>query len=196
MINILYKKITSDIDVSNIPENELNRIAKYGSKKRRDESLNGLFLLGKVLEMYGINTYELSYTEKGKPYIDNLKYHFNISHSNEYVVCAVSDKEVGIDIEMVKDKITNIKPKITDEEMDDPDSLTELWTLKESFIKYLGIGITMDLKKIKVKREKDFFEINYLNNTCYAKMLKIDNYYISVCQASKIIDHLVIKKYN
>ena len=150
MINILYKKITSDIDVSNIPENELNRIAKYGSKKRRDESLNGLFLLGKVLEMYGINTYELSYTEKGKPYIDNLKYHFNISHSNEYVVCAVSDKEVGIDIEMIKDKIIKIKPKITDEDIDDPNRLTELWTLKESFIKYLGIGITMNLKKIKV----------------------------------------------
>ena len=34
MINILYKKITSDIDVSNIPENEVNRIEKYGSKKR------------------------------------------------------------------------------------------------------------------------------------------------------------------
>ena len=37
----------------------------------------------------------------GKPYFENLPVHFNISHSYPYVVCAICDCAVGIDIEKV-----------------------------------------------------------------------------------------------
>lgn len=196
MINILYKRITSNIDESNIPVNELNKISKYGSMKKRIESLNGLYLLGESLRMYGINSYELSYTDKGKPYIDNSNFYFNISHCNEFAVCAISDNEIGIDIEMIKDKIKKLQPKITDDSKADSDNLTQLWTLKESFVKYLGIGIIMDLKKIKVKKIDEYFEIVYSNNIAYAKILKMENYYISICQKHIIDENLIIKKYN
>lgn len=42
------------------------------------------------------------YSEKGKPYVKGLPVYFNISHSGDYAVCAVSDCEIGIDIEKIK----------------------------------------------------------------------------------------------
>ncbi len=39
------------------------------------------------------------YGEAGKPYFENLPLYFNISHSGEYVLCAVSGQEVGADIQ-------------------------------------------------------------------------------------------------
>ncbi|WMJ80657.1 hypothetical protein RBU49_17930 [Clostridium sp. MB40-C1] len=39
----------------------------------------------------------------GKPYVEKIKnFHFNISHSGEYVAVAISKQKVGIDIEKVK----------------------------------------------------------------------------------------------
>lgn len=42
--------------------------------------------------------------ENGKPVFRNLPYYFNISHSCGRAVCALCDKEVGVDIEFTKKK--------------------------------------------------------------------------------------------
>ncbi len=45
----------------------------------------------------------LSYTKFGRPYLDNSRIDFNISHSGDYVVCAVTTHgRIGIDIEKIK----------------------------------------------------------------------------------------------
>ena len=42
----------------------------------------------------------LDCTEDGKPYIPGLPdIHFNLSHSGDYIACAFSDKEVGLDLQ-------------------------------------------------------------------------------------------------
>lgn len=44
------------------------------------------------------------YNEYGKPFVQNFSdFHFNISHSGEWVVCATANSNVGIDIERVSD---------------------------------------------------------------------------------------------
>ena len=44
--------------------------------------------------------YRIARGEKGKPFIVGVEnVFFNISHSGDYVVCSVSDREIGIDIE-------------------------------------------------------------------------------------------------
>lgn len=40
------------------------------------------------------------YRENGKPYLVNYPYYFNISHSGDYVVCALSEREVGVDLQI------------------------------------------------------------------------------------------------
>lgn len=38
----------------------------------------------------------------GKPYFEDTDIHFNISHSGCYVIAAVSDEDIGIDIQKIK----------------------------------------------------------------------------------------------
>ena len=87
---------------------------------------------------------------------------FNISHSENIVTAAVSDKDLGIDIELLRPvnlklakKMCNEseilyifghKPEDDDyEKNSDPDYIRrflEIWTLKEAYLKYKGTGIT------------------------------------------------------
>lgn len=39
------------------------------------------------------------YGQGGKPYFENYPYYFNLSHSGDYVACALSEREVGIDLQ-------------------------------------------------------------------------------------------------
>ena len=87
--------------------------------------------------------------DNGKPYIDGQK-KFNISHSGDYAVCAVSDFEIGVDIEAAQ----RFNPKIitkflAEEEIEDYKTLNqsavlsflcEKWVRKEAYLKLTGTG--------------------------------------------------------
>lgn len=107
-------------------------------------------------------------TENGKPYIENSDIHFNISHSNDMVVCALSSKPVGIDIEKIRP--INIKiakrfftnnekiylfgkdPDDTNYNTPPPDDMLkrffEIWTAKEAYLKFTGKGIAEELNTL------------------------------------------------
>ena len=128
-------------------------------------------LLNKALEIYNINR-EIIYNEYGKPYLKNNEIYFNLSNSHDYSVCAVSDSEVGIDIEKITFKANIIDKICTEDEkklIKNADDFTKIWTKKESFLKYLGIGLSYGLKNI---------DTLILNNI---KTYKYEDYYISVC---------------
>ena len=95
-------------------------------------------------------------TEKGKPYAIGLDVHFNISHSGSLTVCAVSDKPVGIDVQIMRPLKANLTRKVcTHEELRyiGTEELAgealvrfyRVWCTKEAYFKWLGTGIT-DLK--------------------------------------------------
>lgn len=75
----------------------------YRSKEVALRRLSGEALVRFALkECWNLSpeTYRIARGEKGKPFIVGVEnVFFNISHSGDYVVCAVSDREVGIDIE-------------------------------------------------------------------------------------------------
>ena len=91
------------------------------------------------------------YGEHGKPSITDFPKHFNLSHSGDYVVCAVCDGEVGVDIQKwVPFKERTAERFFAPEEWKLLQSLpveqrTEmfyrLWTRKEAYGKYTGLGI-------------------------------------------------------
>lgn len=133
-------------------------------------------VLGEMLARRGINALTgitegeivLARTERGKPYAVNADVHFSISHSKEYVVCFVSEDEIGVDIEQIRPveaRITNISCTDKDKEYifggsetetltrDMQDRFFEVWTAKEAYFKYLGTGLiglkTIDYEDIK-----------------------------------------------
>lgn len=95
---------------------------------------------------------ELKYNEFGKPYAANGKY-FNISHSGSFVGLAISDYEVGLDIEAILKKDMSFLSNIFDEKDLKGASLEDmylLWCNKESLSKCIGRGLR-DIKEAPAK---------------------------------------------
>lgn len=92
----------------------------------------------------------IGYGEFGKPYLlDYPNIHFNISHSGEYVVCAVCDAPVGIDIQKISVYNSGIAEKVCleyeikqiEQSDDNASEFIKLWTKKEAVLKAKGIGL-------------------------------------------------------
>ncbi len=127
-----------------------------------------------------------SFNERGKPYAVGLNVFFNVSHSGNFVVCAVSDKEIGIDIE----RIRPIKPNAA-EKFACPDEIEyinsaengffKIWTLKEAYFKCIGTGLGADIKKVSFEIRQNEIQCNVHGFEC--SFYDIANGYIcSVCR--------------
>jgi 4'-phosphopantetheinyl transferase len=158
---------------------------------------------------YGIKPDEIriSVGTAGKPYLlSHPNIFYNISHSGEWVVVALSDFEVGIDVEKVKKVNISIAERFfSEDEKKQLFSLPEnsriehffdLWTLKESFLKAIGTGLTKPLNCFSVRKIQDrFIVLNYENETSFfLKQLHLrEGYKMAVCAWGDIIDdHLNI----
>jgi len=116
------------------------------------------FLLKKMLfEEYHLNDIpQFLYGKNGKPYFKEYpNIHFNISHCKTGIACVVNNTPVGIDIEQINfDKVVaeNILSQkelqiVQNSEFSDKEFI-KYWTMKESYLKLIGIGITDDMKNI------------------------------------------------
>lgn len=93
-----------------------------------------------------------------KPFLENEAYHFSISHCGDFAAAIVSrDKRVGLDIEIVSDRVRRVKDKfinpiesgIIDQfgsDMSDLMKYTLLWSCKEAVFKWYGKG-QLDFRK-------------------------------------------------
>ncbi len=102
----------------------------------------GFLSVRHLLREFGYTDQDLFYDENGKPHLKDGK-HISITHSFTSSGVIVSDKEVGIDIEMQRDKIAIIAHKFVDYEFNYLDKsaedyinkLTVIWGIKESLYK-------------------------------------------------------------
>ncbi|WP_407672276.1 4'-phosphopantetheinyl transferase family protein [Paenibacillus sinensis] len=107
-------------------------------------------------------------TPFGKPILLNKEHmHFNVSHSGEWVVCAVDDQPIGIDVEYINLRKIEGHYKVarrffTSREYDDLMTrqglekaryFYDLWTLKESYIKKDGRGLSIPLNSFWFRLE-------------------------------------------
>ena len=109
-------------------------------------------------EGYGITDNPIfEYNEHGKPSIvGHPEIFFNLSHCKEAVICVISDKPIGVDVESIREfKDSLVNYTMNDEEKaeitksDNPEaSFIRLWTMKEATAKLIGTGITHDVKSL------------------------------------------------
>lgn len=95
--------LKSDIQLS---ESEKTEFERFILEKRKVEYLATRLLLKQLLN----TKTEIIYDKSGCPKLKNSNLNISISHSSEFVVIVVSDKQVGIDVENVHrniDKVTN-----------------------------------------------------------------------------------------
>ena len=124
--------------------------------------------------------YDYKQEENGKPYIADIPgFYFSLSHSGEYVLCAVDSNETGADLQrMDRDVKDNLAKKVmtgneygTYMELSPQDKQKEfyrVWAIKESFCKLTGKGLSQDFREIEAEK------IN-----CYTNLFK-EEYWLAV----------------
>lgn len=70
-----------------------------GSVRTADSALVQCTVPGLLESLEVPLPFAFRYGQGGKPYFKNYPYYFNLSHSGDYVVCALSEREVGIDLQ-------------------------------------------------------------------------------------------------
>lgn len=208
-------------DISEIIFNELcllidlqkkYKIEKYIHKKDKIRTVIGEILIRTIIveNLKISNKYiRFSTNQYGKPYLKEFpNFNFNISHSSDYVLCVIDDKSIGVDVEKVKyieceeiaknffsakefEYIVNENLKFQLERF------YEIWTLKESYIKCCGQGLTIPLKSFSVEMDQ-FKNIKVVSNNEYKehmfKSFDIElGYKVAVCSLNKEISNNIIR---
>ena len=169
MVFILHAKVEKQLEeaqfeafLKRLPADIRQRIRRYRRWQDAHACLMGKLLLIEGLNRLGLDgaalIHELQYTAHGRPYLPG-PIDFNISHSGEYVVCALSiHYRLGIDIEKIQPiHLPDFRGQMTDMEWDtvskadDPlQAFYYYWTRKEAAIKAHGHGLSLPLKEVVI----------------------------------------------
>lgn len=168
-----------------IYQEKKDKIKKYKKKMRKIQAITGEILLKNLLKKhYKIDYKDLTFylNKYNKPYIKNKNIYFNISHSYNYVAVAISNKEIGIDIEKIRPtNINTINYFATDNEikyiLEDKTKITRrlftIYTLKEAYFKMKGTNldnikdIEFNFKDNKIICSDSNIKIKLINNKKY-----------------------------
>lgn len=190
-----------DVLLQSISVEKRDKILKF---YRIEDAMRSLFadlLLRTMLCKYGnFKNSDLFfvYNSYGKPYLaNNNRIEFNVSHSGDWVVCVVYHSQIGIDIEEIKEKeyLKLSKRFFSTKEVQDlmikPKEkqlqyFYNLWTLKESYVKNIGCGLSMSLSSFTITQTNgNYYLVNTpkdkIANYKFQQYLIDDNYICSVC---------------
>ena len=188
----------SKLDSKIIDYDFLNKIPSYRlkSKNKSDiqKSINSLKLLKIGLNEFGIDLFreDLVYNEFGKPSLKRKDIFYNISHSGKYVTCAISNKIVGIDIQKHIEKFEEIISFFSISEKEYLASipfqklLIKIWTVKESYVKFLGRGLYKELDSFSLflDKKKIIDEGRIVKDILYKNFSISEEYTMSVVASS------------
>lgn len=130
--------------------------------RRKEDALRCLAAGALLQQALGTADYTVAKGPFGKPYIKgNNSFHYNLSHSGNWVVIACGDTEVGIDVEKIcmdagKEDIArryftpDEQAYVFDTKELAPQRFFEVWTGKESYLKYLGTGMQRNLDSFSI----------------------------------------------
>ncbi len=146
-------------------EKKREYLSASNENRKKSILLSQGFAKDKISEEFSIPKKDVifSVTNQGKPYCkSHPEIHFSLSHSEDYIALAISEKEVGIDIEKIREARQKLIEKVCAENeikrifsSENPHAaFTEIWTRKEAYLKALGTGIDRELTSIDTTDEK------------------------------------------
>ena len=172
MIEVLYTHFHSMLGedqwkryLERLPPECHAEIERYRRWQDRHARLYSRLLLLEGLGKYGYGPEvfrEISSTTYGKPVLHD-RIDFNISHSGQYAVCAISDRgRIGIDIEQVRPvPLKDFEGVLRPEEWheigcsDKPyDLFFTYWTIKECVAKAHGGGLSAPFQEVFVDQTR------------------------------------------
>lgn len=146
--------------LNNISEEQKEKALRYKNEKDQYRSLLSSYLVDQLSKE------KLLKNEMGKPFYPNGPY-FNISHSGKYVVIAIANQEVGVDIEENIEKEIDVLLKLFNEAevkmIKEHADFYYLWCTKESLIKCMGssVGKIKEIPGLPINGLKTFKGVDY-----------------------------------
>lgn len=182
-------------------------ISNYYREKDQQRSLIAELLVRMVLiQRCGMKNQEISFihSENGKPMLVGTEtFHFNSSHAGEWVVCAFDSSEIGVDVEKVKTANLAISQSFFSEEEhldicnapDPNDRFFDYWTLKESFIKNSGKGLSQGLNSFTILFSESTIRVmlegKMLENVYLKQYFLDEGYKLAVCASSAVLPETI-----
>lgn len=164
--------------LSKLPLKLQEKTFKFKRWQDRHNFLFGKILLQNALKEYNYTLNDVKINLYKRPYIYGID--FNISHSENIVICAISEYSIGIDIEAIREiELNDFREFFKDEWQEIVSAKNPLerfynyWTIKEATLKAYGSGFLENLN-IKIDKDRAFFN----NKTYYIQKLNIHKEYI------------------
>lgn len=144
------------------------KISRLRFAEDRRRSLGAGLLLQKALSDAKLpRDVQIAEGAHGKPYLpDAPAFHFSLSHSGNTVACAVGSRELGCDVQCIGD----YKPRLAERffspgetaflkaqptPAQEAAAFFRLWTLKESYLKATGLGLSLPLNSFSIAFDGD-----------------------------------------
>ena len=204
MINIYAVELSSPMEESLfqlflgfVGKKKEERIMKFLRREDAERSLVGDVLIRVLIcDHLGLHNSDIffSYNEFGKPSLEyDTAFDFNLSHSGKWVACAIDTSPLGIDVECIRDidfsiaerffshiEYGDIMERVGNSRLE---YFYDLWTLKESYIKARGMGLSIPLSSFTIRKENGSITCySELEETWYFRQYNIDpDYKFSVC---------------
>lgn len=183
-----------------VSDERQRKIDRVKFRKDKNLSLGAGILLNYGLKKENINTENLTFLKQnnGKPYLKDHNIEFNLSHSGSRVICCISDIPVGCDVEKTeignRDLLKIAGKYFFDKEYEyitackneseKTDMFFRLWTLKESFMKATGLGMSLPLNDFMIDINSSIITVRHKldDSIYYEKELNIESgYKYAVC---------------
>ncbi|NES02543.1 MAG: 4'-phosphopantetheinyl transferase superfamily protein [Okeania sp. SIO2F4] len=163
-----------------LSSDEIERANKFYFERDKNRFIIARGKLRKILSRYlNIEPEKLqfTYSDRGKPYLKDTSILFNLSHSQDLALYAITQvNSIGIDLEYIRpmndaenlakrffshqeyNLISQLPPQKQQE------TFFKLWTCKEAYLKATGDGLAGGLEKVEIslnpKKPVEFFSIN------------------------------------
>ncbi|WP_299319624.1 4'-phosphopantetheinyl transferase superfamily protein [uncultured Maribacter sp.] len=172
MTHVLFTYLTDEGNDSFFAEAKhrfsMEFVNKFSKYKRWQDSKSTI--LGRLLLAYGlqnlyqvdINNLKMSFSKDKKPFLENSSIQFNISHSNDVIVCAITSVgDIGIDVEKISDiNIQDFKEQFSRSEYETilgapkvVEQFYTYWTQKEAVVKSNGSGLHIPLHSFEISEQ-------------------------------------------
>jgi 4'-phosphopantetheinyl transferase len=196
-----------------VSEDRRAQAAKFRKPEDANRAMIGERLTRAVFcEKFQVRNEEIVFAKNryGKPYaVGNPSFHFNLSHSGRWIVCVVDEQPVGIDIEQIKPvdlevaKLFFSKEEyrylLEKEEHERLGCFYEIWTMKESYVKWMGRGLSLPSNSFSIHPQAAAnhpFTMSGSSSPCFFRPWKVDrDYKMAVCSTSGILgDEMRLKR--
>lgn len=163
-----------------LSSDEIERANRFHFERDKNRFIIARGTLRKILSRYlniEPNKLQFTYSDRGKPYLKNTPILFNISHSQDLALYAITETNlIGIDLEYIRpmnDAEGLAKRFFSPQEYklmiqlppeQQQETFFKIWTCKEAYLKATGDGLAGGLEKVEVcltpEKPIQFFSIN------------------------------------